>query len=885
MSVTVGQIEAIARMRDDMSAVLKVLKEHLEDTGEETKKTTGKFGKLQAAFKPLKAGVVGVAGALAAFTAKGVQFNKQVETATLRFQRFFGSAESAKGHVQDLTAFAASTPFQLPGIIEASQHLLTFGGHTLGTEENLRMVGDAAAAVNAPIEEVGMWVGRMYTNLQGGKPIGEAAARLQEMGLLSGPARDRLEEIAKEGKGAAVGMEALRDILSSTSGGMEALSQTTSGLESTFMDLTAQAAGAFADATGASELYRDVLIEVNKYLTDSIEWIGNTGLAWHDFVAGISMQMARVVQQLSNIPGLGFAQELAGDLMRLSAEASDAAAEIRYSREEIEEADDKTGDFSNTVSGKATPSLKELEKAAKAAEKAHKLLVQTLQKAESETFRQTNARLIEMQQHLEDIEGTQPPPLRPWQELAREFEEGINTELEDFGHLVDQYGEDIEDVESKTDEWKGAISGVGSAAGGLVGTFASMGVSIVSTWQGMVTAIKSAELASVILAIIGVIAAAIKWIGNLLGITKKASEEARKMGESFKSAFEAVGEGAMTTAEAMERVKWTGDQSDLDFLKRVTDDYKLVGKTATEASADVGRFFDLRGKLSDATIGSNEYYRIKNEMDALVGSMLDVADAAGDIRSETEILEREAIEAAKAIQKAWDEAYSATTSAFFEARDAGIEAYDEIYQSAIENGKSIEEATKLASDAQIEAVDKVLQAERDKFVRTAAFEAALAEIRAGNAENAVSAAISAANDVAHAWDVGLAAVGQASHAVDQAMSNVGGSPIKGGDLGGSIYRDPNQPWWRYGDKAWTGNEPLTENKYQSGSGGIRDFGRGTLAMLHGNEAVMTQDQIERLIAAASGGGQNITVKVELSNRSFSRGVIEETGREVSLRGI
>ena len=57
-------------------------------------------------------------------------------------------------------------------------------------------------------------------------------------------------------------------------------------------------------------------------------------------------------------------------------------------------------------------------------------------------------------------------------------------------------------------------------------------------------------------------------------------------------------------------------------------------------------------------------------------------------------------------------------------------------------------------------------------------------------------------------------------------------------------------------------------------------------MLHGNEAVMTQDQIERLIAAASGnGGGNITIKLELTQDAFSKATIEETGRNVSLRGI
>ena len=83
-----------------------------------------------------------------------------------------------------------------------------------------------------------MWVGRMYTNLQSGKPIGEAAARLQELGLLSGPARAKLEALAKEGGKSTEAMAVLRGELEKHDGAMERMSLTTAGLESTFGDLS-----------------------------------------------------------------------------------------------------------------------------------------------------------------------------------------------------------------------------------------------------------------------------------------------------------------------------------------------------------------------------------------------------------------------------------------------------------------------------------------------------------------------------------------------------------------------------------------------------------------------------------------------------------------------
>lgn len=47
--------------------------------------------------------------------------------------------------------------------------------------------------------------------------------------------------------------------------------------------------------------------------------------------------------------------------------------------------------------------------------------------------------------------------------------------------------------------------------------------------------------------------------------------------------------------------------------------------------------------------------------------------------------------------------------------------------------------------------------------------------------------------------------------------------------------------------------PLEENSFAGGSGGIRDFGQGTMAMLHGREGVYTEDQIAALSRTGDGG--------------------------------
>src|SRR5215510_1224248 len=112
-----------------------------------------------------------VAGAAATI---GIKTAAGLETAQLQFQTLLGSAEEATAKVSELFTFAKRTPFESGPVIEASRRLQVFGDNALNTEENLTRVGDAAAAVSAPIEEVAFWVGRAYSQIRGGQPFGEA---------------------------------------------------------------------------------------------------------------------------------------------------------------------------------------------------------------------------------------------------------------------------------------------------------------------------------------------------------------------------------------------------------------------------------------------------------------------------------------------------------------------------------------------------------------------------------------------------------------------------------------------------------------------------------------------------------------------------------------
>jgi hypothetical protein len=142
-------------------------------------------------------GVRSVAGAVNSLIGPMIMGAAKMETFAMQFEVLLGSADAAKARMADLSTFAATTPFELPGIVEASRLLQTFTDGALASGDGLRMVGDVAAGVGKPIEDVAFKVGRMYDAFRSGTNIGESLMYLQEMGAISGASRRKIEALAK----------------------------------------------------------------------------------------------------------------------------------------------------------------------------------------------------------------------------------------------------------------------------------------------------------------------------------------------------------------------------------------------------------------------------------------------------------------------------------------------------------------------------------------------------------------------------------------------------------------------------------------------------------------------------------------------------------------
>lgn len=189
----------------------------------------------QAIYAGITNALGGVASGISGLAKEMVAGNAEMEGYEMAFSTLLGSMDAAKARMAELVQFAAKTPFQIPEVVRASRLLQTFGGTALATGKNLELVGDMASQAQKPFEEVAFWVGRMYTGLKAGAPVGEALMRLQELALLSGETRREMETMQKAG---ANGREIWEKFLSGFKGGgmMEKQSHTFGGLMSNFQD-------------------------------------------------------------------------------------------------------------------------------------------------------------------------------------------------------------------------------------------------------------------------------------------------------------------------------------------------------------------------------------------------------------------------------------------------------------------------------------------------------------------------------------------------------------------------------------------------------------------------------------------------------------------------
>ena len=113
----------------------------------------------------------------------GFSLIKLKDNAMLAFTAFTGSTETARKHLEDLQAFAAKTPFELPGLIQASMKLQNAGLAADKVVPSLTAIGDAVALVGGDSEIIDRVTTQLTQMMNNGKFSTEEMKTMAEAGI------------------------------------------------------------------------------------------------------------------------------------------------------------------------------------------------------------------------------------------------------------------------------------------------------------------------------------------------------------------------------------------------------------------------------------------------------------------------------------------------------------------------------------------------------------------------------------------------------------------------------------------------------------------------------------------------------------------------------
>lgn len=190
------------------------------------------------------AAALGIGSAIGAVS-EGFQSALNMEQTEVAFGVLFGNSETAKAVLSDLAKFAASTPFELPELVDAGRSLAAFGVGAGDITPTLRMIGDVAAGIGQPIGEIAEIYGK--ARVQGrlfAEDVNQLTGRgipiIQELARQFGVNESEVRKLVESGKiGFPQVEKAFQNMTSEGgkfSGMMEKQSQTTAGMLSTLKD-------------------------------------------------------------------------------------------------------------------------------------------------------------------------------------------------------------------------------------------------------------------------------------------------------------------------------------------------------------------------------------------------------------------------------------------------------------------------------------------------------------------------------------------------------------------------------------------------------------------------------------------------------------------------
>nr|DAV77336.1 MAG TPA: tail tape measure protein [Caudoviricetes sp.] len=274
LQVVVGA--KIDGLRKEIDSAQKILKQ--------------KFGSKGLGISESSLEVLGGLGlAIAGIGAASVKAAADMEQTRKAFTTLLKDATLAKDFLAELETFAANTPFELPGLLQASKKMLAFGFTAQQVIPVLTAVGDSAAALGMGqdgIDRLTIAIGQMQAK---GKVSAEEMLQLAEAGVPAwqmladamGTSIPQAMKMAEKGTiDSATGIQAIISGMNSKFGGMmQEQSSTINGMLSNIKDSIGQTMVVVGDDITEGLDLKPALKEAQDDLSDFAAKVKSNGIA------------------------------------------------------------------------------------------------------------------------------------------------------------------------------------------------------------------------------------------------------------------------------------------------------------------------------------------------------------------------------------------------------------------------------------------------------------------------------------------------------------------------------------------------------------------------------------------------------------------------------
>lgn len=236
----------------------------------------------------IAAGFAGAAAAMGALGLASIKMAGDMQANKRAFATLLGGSQEAEKFLGDLARFAAETPFELPGLVNASKKLLAYGFAAQAIIPIMAAIGDAAAMLGIGqegIDRMTLAIGQMQAK---GKVSGEEMRQLAEAGVPAwqfladaiGTDIPTAMDLAEKGAiDSTTGINAvLMGMQGRFKGGMEGLSQEIPGLFSTVKDNVAAVMREMGDKIIAALDIKAKLKSMADYLGQFAEYVKSNGI-------------------------------------------------------------------------------------------------------------------------------------------------------------------------------------------------------------------------------------------------------------------------------------------------------------------------------------------------------------------------------------------------------------------------------------------------------------------------------------------------------------------------------------------------------------------------------------------------------------------------------